>query len=320
MIDKLRVEIENVADIFILEHRVKKFIKKNNIELPSLLLIAKELATNILKYGGQGYIEIKLTSKKIIVVVADDNGQKRENINELGISKGLGLGLKIIKNNSDEFKMKKNKIGGTTVTVILYLNQHSKKRFKLQIGIATKPHHLEEKSGDVCIFKAINERYLLVVADVLGHGVKANKVAELIKEYSLKYDNTSLYNFYTGLETILSGTRGCAVFAALISKYLIEYLNIGNIRTWIVSPKNTKKFLGTSGVVGRHPVKIKTFRENITLFNSTLIVCTDGITNRFTPKNDLTWIQHYEPQDIADRILDEFSIMEDDATAVVVRG
>lgn len=60
MSDVLKVNITSDADIFIMEYRLKKFMEKYRLELPSVPLVARELATNILKYGEKGFVEFAL--------------------------------------------------------------------------------------------------------------------------------------------------------------------------------------------------------------------------------------------------------------------
>ncbi|ADQ04007.1 ATP-binding region ATPase domain protein [Caldicellulosiruptor owensensis OL] len=321
MIESLEVKIKDEVDLFILEHRVNKFIEKNFLNNPSLIIIARELATNILKYGGEGHIRIDLTPEKIIIL-AEDEGRKQENVSKLNISSGLGLGLKIIENNTDEMEIKKNARGGTTVKAVINLIRKSEKDLRISVGIATRPKHLEDKNGDVVVFKRINGKYLLVVADVLGHGDKAYEVAERIKEYTMKVNNiTTLYNFFIRLEMEIAGTRGSAVFSAVISSQKIEYFNIGNIRAWLASYKNVKYLSQVPGIVGRLPVNFKSFIESGGLYNSALVVCTDGITRRFTPESYSSLINECENvQQLAEKILAECGLPEDDATVVILKG
>ncbi|MDK2794173.1 MAG: serine/threonine-protein kinase RsbT [Caldanaerobacter sp.] len=110
MTEKLEVDIAVEADLFILEYRLKKFMEKFNIDIPSALLVARELATNILKYGKKGFIEVKLKEDGLCLVAEDigkadvDNGEKRP-------AGGLGIGLEVVKKSSNEFEIER-KPGG----------------------------------------------------------------------------------------------------------------------------------------------------------------------------------------------------------------
>jgi len=317
--EKLEVDIAVEADLFILEYRLKKFMEKFNIDIPSALLVARELATNILKYGKKGFIEVKLKEDGLCLVAEDigkadgDNGEKRP-------AGGLGIGLEVVKKSSNEFEIERKPSGGTRVKATLKASNQKGKNFVLQVGTASKPHYLEEESGDVCVWKKMGEKYMLFVADVLGHGRKAYEVAKVIELYVKNSTEGNIDKIYADLERLVRGTRGCVAFVALVSESMIEYINVGNIKAWIVDAGTVRRTMGVSGVIGRMPISLKIFKEPISLLHSTLVVCTDGIKNQFIPSPDMDWIRTLSPRDVALKIIKEFSIKEDDATVLVARG
>lgn len=319
MNDVLKVDIASEADIFIMEYKLKKFMQKYHLDLPSVLLVARELATNILKYGGKGFVEIRLKIDKVVILV-EDIGKDSGNNLEQEIKRGLGVGLEIVRDNSDELKVEHKEDGGTSIRAVFLFSRNKKRDFILQFGTASRPHYLEEESGDICLYKEMDGKYFLLVADVLGHGSGASEVAKLIEHYVKGSKEEYIEEIYAGLERVIKGTRGCAVFAAFISKYRIEYFNIGNIRGWILFPDSVKKLKEIPGVVGRMPVKVKVFEEPVSLLCSTLLVCTDGIKRQFIPTPEMEWIITLNPRDVAEKIMEDFSIKEDDATVMIARG
>lgn len=319
MSDVLKVDIASEADIFIMEYKLKKFMQKYYLELPSMPLVARELAANILKYGGKGFVEIGFKRDKV-VVLAEDIGKKSGNNVGQRIKKGPGIGLEIVKNNSDELKIKRKEDGGTSIRAVFLFSRSKRRDFILQFGTASRPHYLEEENGDICMCKEMNGKYFLLVADVLGHGSRAREVAKLMEGYVKGSREEHLEKIYAGLEKLAGATRGCAAFAAFVSKYGIEYLNVGDIRGWILLPDSIKKLREIPGVIGRMPVKVKVFREPVSLLHSTLLVCTDGIKRQFIPTPEMEWIRTLNPRDAAEKIVRDFSIKEDDATVMIARG
>ncbi len=319
MTERLKVNIAVEADLFILEHLLKKFLKKINLDIPSTLLVAKELATNILKYGKKGFIEIEL-GEDGLRIVAEDIGRVMGNSNEDKLSGGLGIGLEVVKKSSNELEIKRKPGGGTRVKAILKPSKQKGKNFILQVGTASKPHYLEEESGDVCLWKKMGEKYMLFVADVLGHGRRAHEVAKLIEFYVKNSAEEKIEKIYADLQGLLRDTRGCAAFVALVSESMIEYINVGNIKAWLVDAGSARRIMGVGGVIGRMPTSLKIFKEPVSLFYSTLVVCTDGIKNQFIPTPDMGWIRTLNTREAALKIVTEFSIKEDDATALVARG
>lgn len=319
MTERLKVDIAVEADLFILEYRLKKFLKKVNQDIPSILLVAKELATNILKYGKKGFIEIELTQEGLRIV-AEDIGKVTGNSSKDKLSGGLGIGLEVVKKSINELEIERKPGGGTRIKATFKSSKQKGKNFILQVGTASKPHYLEEESGDVCLWKKMGEKYMLFVADVLGHGRRAHEVAKLIEFYVKNSAEEKIEKIYADLQGLLRDTRGCAAFVALVSESMIEYINVGNIKAWLVDAWSARRIMGVGGVVGRMQASPKIFREPVSLIYSTLVVCTDGIKNQFIPTPDIVWIRTLSARDAALKIVTEFSIKEDDATALVARG
>lgn len=319
MTERLKVDIAVEADLFILEHRLRKFLKKINLDIPSTVLVARELATNILKYGQKGFIEIELGEDELRIV-AEDIGKVMGDSSEDKLSGGLGIGLEVVKKSSNELEIEQKPCGGTRVKVILKPSKQKGKNFILQVGTASKPHYLEEESGDVCVWKKMGEKYMLFVADVLGHGRRAHEVAKLIELYVKNSAEEKIEKIYADLQGLLRDTRGCAAFVALVSESMIEYINVGNIKAWLVDAGSARRIIGVGGVIGRMPTSLKIFKEPVSLLYSTLVVCTDGIKNQFIPTPDMAWIRTLNTREAALKIVREFSIREDDATALVARG
>jgi len=316
LIDYFKVNIESEADIVILEYKLKKHLEKNFINLPKALVVARELSTNILKYGTKGYVEFKLFSDKLIII-AFDYGIKRQSFEGLSISKGLGIGLKVVKNNSDDFTMEKNEYGGIVATAVINLNKKQKK-FGIHFGISVKPHYLEEKSGDIVLIKEILlDKYLILMADVLGHGIKAYEVAQKIKNFFLSYEYKNLEDFYIKLEMAIEGTRGCALFLGVLSEFELEYINVGNIRGWFVNKNNIKKLMSSPGVVGRHQGYYKVYKERAVMHDAFIILCSDGISSRFSPS---VLAYKEDVQLMADKIIKDYGIDNDDASVLIIRG
>lgn len=317
MSEALRIQIESEADLFILEYRVRNFARQNNLDEPSLTLVCRELATNILKYGGRGFVEVMLHHREILIE-AHDVGKREEELRPLSLSKGLGIGLKVVKSKAREVRVEQSPLGGMAFIARLSLDEH-KKGLSLEVGVATRPHHLETENGDTCLVKKVFDRYMVVVADALGHGKKAREVTRLIEEYSLAFNSVDLKHYYWELNKKLSGSRGSALFTAIIGDYELEYLNVGNIRAWLISSGNSERLLEHPGVVGRMPINLQVHRKNMNFHNTMLVVCTDGISSKFFPRVT-SFFEKIDVQRVADGILAEYGILEDDATVVIVKG
>jgi len=318
----LKVDIEMEADLFILEHKINKYLQKSCPDMPSaplVALVARELATNILKYGGKGFVTVKREGYKLIVSAEDEDIANREGIINKS-KRGLGIGLDVTKKNCDKLDIKQKPGGGMVVNAVLNLSQQCKKKgFVLQVGTASKPHYLEEDNGDICFYKEMGGKYFLFVADVLGHGKRAGAVAKEIELYLKNFNEIHIEKIYTGLEKTLQATRGCAAFLATVSQSGLEYVNVGNIKGWLINSGSVRKLNGVNGVVGRTSVRLKIFKE-ILAPSFVLIVCTDGIKKRFIQAADVKWLKTMKTEEAAEKILQEFAVKEDDASVLIARG
>jgi len=203
---------------------------------------------------------------------------------------------------------------------VLNLSQQRKKKgFVLQVGTASKPHYLEEDNGDICFYKEMGGKYFLFVADVLGHGKRAGAVAKEIELYLKNFNEIHIEKIYAGLEKTLQATRGCAAFLATVSQSGLEYINVGNIKGWLINSGSVRKLNEVNGVVGRTHVRLKIFKE-ILPPGFVLIVCTDGIKKRFIQATEVKWLKTMKTEEAAEKILQEFAIKEDDASVLIARG
>jgi len=318
----LKVDIEMEADLFILEHKINKYLQKSCSVMPSapfVTLVARELATNILKYGGKGFVTVKREGYKLIISAEDEGMANRKGIINKS-KRGLGIGLDVTRKNCDKLDIEQKAGGGMVVNAVLNLSQQRKEKgFVLHVGAASKPHYLEEDNGDICFYKEMGGKYFLFVADVLGHGKRAGAVAKEIELYLKNFNEIHIEKIYAGLEKTLQDTRGCAAFLATVSQSGLEYVNVGNIKGWLMNSGSVRKLNGVNGVIGRTPVKLKVFKE-ILPAGFVLIVCTDGIKKRFIQAADVKWLKTMKTEEAAEKILQEFSIKEDDASVLIARG
>lgn len=321
MRQELRVEIEVDADLFILEHKLERYLMQNHPGLPAaplVVLAAKELATNILKHGGRGFVAVGRAGEKLIVTAADDGCK---GCGRGDGEKGLGLGLDVVRRSCEEFFLEQKPGGGFVATAVFGLAERPGRRdLFLRVGAASRPHYLESECGDICLHRRMGESHFLFVADVLGHGRRARAVAGEIERYLSGLREGQLEEIYSGLEMVLQNTRGCAAFLALVSREGLVYMNVGNISCWLMSAGSVRRLHNVSGVIGRLPVARKRFMEAPLPPWFMLIACTDGIRSQFVPLPEMKWLRVLDVQDVAERIVEEFSVREDDASALVARG
>ncbi len=131
---KFTMDIKEVWDSEALSYRLKKKFDVDQKVKNRLLLIAKELATNIIKYGEEGTITIESDDNRFLITATDRGpgiediehawedgfGKGRKIVNEEKVypHKGLGSGLSAVNRLSDDVKVKTGE-DGTTITSVI---------------------------------------------------------------------------------------------------------------------------------------------------------------------------------------------------------
>ncbi|HAA90187.1 MAG: Stage II sporulation E family protein [Thermoanaerobacterales bacterium 50_218] len=190
------------------------------------------------------------------------------------------------------------------------------KNNKWEVFTCIRPRCLEKAGGDFCYVKEKDGDVLVVLADVLGHGERAYQDAVIISE-ALQHASGGLSQVYLLLETAASRTRGCALFLASLKEVAIEYILIGNIRGWLVTPFAVEGLVRQPGIVGKKMVK-PIIRHREVTGTAYLLVCSDGIRSGFSP----TVLRHFWESSLATtacHVLGKYGIAEDDASVLVAR-
>jgi serine/threonine-protein kinase RsbT len=130
-IESVTVEIGSESDIVRARSHLSTLCEKQGISVMVVNKIATviaEVSRNILQYAGRGRLEIKVShdTPRKVEIIASDNGPGIKNLEEILSGKyksprGMGLGLRGIKNLMDDVRIE-SRIGvGTTVTASQYL-------------------------------------------------------------------------------------------------------------------------------------------------------------------------------------------------------
>ncbi len=122
--------------------KVKELLQEVGIDssiIRRAAIAAYEAEMNIVMYANRGEMELKITPEKLHIRLEDEGpgiedtekamqegfSTATDEMREMGF--GAGMGLPNIKKNADEFKISSTKGKGTTVDIVIYLNQMRKK-------------------------------------------------------------------------------------------------------------------------------------------------------------------------------------------------
>ncbi len=238
-----------------------------------------ELSTNLIKHAGGGEIWILESDKELLLASLDygdgikDIEWSRQN-GTTRMSNSLGIGLHQI--NSHEYyvgeisSFTSKDIHGTVVLI-------RPKKFNKSVVTLQTIYDGELVCGDMFAKKG---RFLLL-ADGSGHGKKANRSVEFVKEYFYDHPFSCILvdEFFKEIHETLKKKqlRGCVLSLFEVSKKSIEICGVGNIATWVENMNGSYKYLQQKdGILGE--VFSSSDKKTVDIEqNRRVISATDGI-------------------------------------------
>lgn len=178
----------------------------------------------------------------------------------------------------------------------------------------SKPRVGEPASGDFWLSLEAPGLQVVVLGDVLGHGPQAATDALAVQSALASAPPGSIEQAYQAAELAASKTRGCALFLATLQPDYVESLSVGSMRAWLIYPHGVTVLPRQPGVVGRGRRQPRHHRAE-TPAGTWLVACSDGIRSGFCPGTAA--FRGRTPLEVARRIVEGWSVPEDDATCVV---
>lgn len=187
-----------------------------------------------------------------------------------------------------------------------------------QVWSCWRPRTGYAVGGDLCYAYSVKDKLFIALVDVLGHGAEAYRSAEKLFQV-LEERREDLLSVYSSMERAAARARGCALFLGTLTGSTLNYIMVGNIRGWVIEHKEKlEALLGQPGVVGGRRL-MPVVREVKAGASSLIIVCSDGIRRSFVPGWEGGQLALGGGAYVATKILEEYSIPEDDASVLVGR-
>ena len=276
--------IKTESDNIFAKVELKNFCKHNYIEYIDFYVLAlMELSTNLIKYTDGGNIWIvKYNNEYLLVSV--DKGRGIKDIN-LAQTKGytssnnsLGLGLYQLKQHR-YFDMEiytsvqKNNSG----TIVLL----KPKKTEQKILFFSKAYMNLDYNGDY--FKTKGR--FCIFGDASGHGIKAQKSSDYIKNYFSKefVSFAQVESFYDNLHHSIKQKklRSSVMSVIEINKNYVSLQGVGNLNIFIQNNNKYTYSTFRNGIVGE--IFDKSEYKEIDFFeNKRVILTTDGFPPRAT--------------------------------------
>jgi anti-sigma regulatory factor (Ser/Thr protein kinase) len=296
-------------------------------------IVATEIATNLLKHGGGGYLLLALTEhdgEAFVEILGVDQGKgiaeiatsMRDGYSSAGT---MGTGLGAIQRLSSFCDIYSQPEKGTVILARVSASESTIVK-ETHIGAILVPKPGEDACGDGWGMRSHNGHHIVVAADGLGHGADAAAAARAAVDYLQGADPgqgapRGPADLLEGMHRALLPTRGAAVAIAQLDRaaHTIRFAGLGNITARICEPGmpavNLVSMHGTAGGTGQNR-----FRE----FNyawpegAVLILHSDGVATRWEAK-DYPGLLSRDPALICGVLFRDFRRGNDDASIVVIR-
>lgn len=296
-------------------------------------LVVTEAATNLVKYGRNGYIIARVyedAGEAGLEVLALDSGPGIKNTH-ISLSDGystqgtLGLGLGAIARLSTQFDIYSTEGGGTAVLARLQDKQRPaaprRRNFELAASGLSVPKEGQEACGDAWTSRWVDAALWVMAVDGLGHGPHAaTAAAAAVRSFHAAAPDASPYDLLRGAHKDLKATRGAVMAVAAIRPVIgtMDFAGVGNIAAALVEDGEQRRLPSTDGIVGYgvHAIREHSYPWSA---RSMLVLTSDGLSSRWNLAGQIALAARH-PTLVAGVMHRDYSRSNDDATVVVVKS
>ena len=176
----------------------------------------------------------------------------------------------------------------------------------------------ERVSGDAVVIRPLEHGLFCAIVDVLGHGPEAHDLTHVIEGFLERHATNEVSGLMTRIHQRLKGTRGAAVGLCAVDSATgsIDYVGIGNTTIRRFGASETR-LVSRDGVLGQN-MRTPLLQSLDLESGDLLLLCTDGISERFTPA-EYPGLLHHAPKDVVRIVLERFGKGHDDAACIAIR-
>jgi anti-sigma regulatory factor (Ser/Thr protein kinase) len=289
-------------------------------------IVVTELATNLLKHGGGGFIHARPyddAGGSGLEVLAMDGGKGMADVGrcmEDGYSTAgsPGTGLGAIKRLTDD--MRTYSRAGLGTAIMARIRQRPGSGRGMLVGAVLAPYPGEQVCGDNWSFRQTPGGPTLLLADGAGHGVEAARAPEAASQTFAANAHRTCEEIVDALHRALAPTRGAAVAVARVdmAARTVRFVGVGNISGILVHSNGTRHMVSHNGTAGHVAPRIREFTYEFDA-DPLVILHSDGLATRWDIASypGLT-VQH--PSLVAGVLLRDHRRGRDDASVVAMRA
>jgi anti-sigma regulatory factor (Ser/Thr protein kinase) len=221
-------------------------------------LVATEIGTNQLRHARRGAIAVAPTARggeRGIEITGVDGGPGLVDATAaldapLRAHGSLGVGVGAVRRLSSAIDVDVRVREGTKIVARLFADEVAPGR---HVGIYGRPHPDERASGDHAAFVRTGDGEVLIVVDGLGHGPAAREAASAAIRVFHERHSEPAPAILEACHEELGAKRGAVMAVVRLRAATVEIASVGNVDVQLVSPRKTRRFGGSPGVVGARP-------------------------------------------------------------------
>jgi anti-sigma regulatory factor (Ser/Thr protein kinase) len=321
------IPVIDAASVSLVRERVRQEAARVGLDVvqtASLVNVASELAQNQLVHArGRRAVVVRPVAREgqegVEVVAADEGDGIVDVARALDAHpKGqgsLGVGLAAANELADELDFDVRCGEGTCIRARKFRSYTTRCR---RVGVYGRPYPGERTSGDDAAFSRGAGGLLFIVADGLGHGELARQASSRAVNLVPENVDRSLDSLMADAHSALQDSRGAVMVAGRVGPDHLELVGIGNVTAHVYGLQRTKRFTGTSFVVGARGEHRRPAGESLALDpRDVLVVHSDGIRSGLDLGSDRELLREH-PIVVAQRVVERFGRPDDDALVMVI--
>jgi anti-sigma regulatory factor (Ser/Thr protein kinase) len=294
--------------------------------IDQVAIVVTELATNMLKHGGGGYIHASQCDDADgagLELLALDRGNGMTDTNRCmqdgySTAGSPGTGLGAVARLADTTRIYSRP--GQGCAVMARFAGPPTRATRALLGAVLAPYPGEPVCGDNWAWSDAAPGRTIMLVDGSGHGVEAARAADTAVQTFLRHADAACEEIVDRVHRALASGRGAAVAVARIdtAAHVVRFVGLGNISAMLVNAAKTRHMVSHNGTAGHIAPRIREFTYDFTT-DPLLILHSDGLTSRwdFAAYPGLA-AQH--PSLVAGVLLRDHRRGRDDASVVAMRA
>ncbi len=292
-----------------------------------LVLVASELATNLVKHAGGGrliFSTLHEAGRKGLQIESLDHGPgiadlRKSVCDGYSTAGSLGVGLGAVNRLMDELKIRARAKGGMKLVCRKWLRQAVLPLADSPLDFGAASRAKREDNGDDFVIKQWGAHALVGVIDGCGHGSPAHRAARIARHYVEGHFDRPLGEIFSGVELACQGSRGVVMALLRFNWNESEVIaaSVGNVEARIFDAGHSLPVRVRRGILGVHAPRplLTTLPWTRT---SVAVLFSDGVSSRWGPEAIASWTG-LKADAMAQAVLRAHGKTADDATVLVVK-